>query len=648
MKKTIKSISVLVLSLALAVSGLTFVQTAKADQTSEWKANAVKTPTEGSLVGAGYIDVEFDNSLPGYTYEVFLDDNPVYWKDGNILRPELNEDTSAGVRKTFTSSDTPKTEVYTTTVSAHQIHVKATKANNPTIISDPVTFYVSKKGLAMGDNMGTKASLKDLNCSWYYNWGTRAFNNSVDNGVQHIPMMWGGYDDSKQDMQNLSTTANYILGFNEPDIDSQANMGFWDGVDVWNDYIKPLKMRKVSPAPAAPFGDSGWLDDFMNGEYICLNNFLNDGSWGLYSDYGDEGSKTLKAGVGSDVDAVCLHFYRNVIDTEGLIKAVNRLWNYYKKPVWVTEIGLFGVKGLSSDMSYELENKRAEIQTHLSDVVNQLDQLPYVERYCWFAYDVDSTNEIDIYNGSGATSMFEYATGLYTDLGRMYSSIGNPVGYNAVDISSRPGFDWNNRVRTDIEYNDTTEKVKVSWSTGALDNVSKVEVSIDGTSYNVSNGDQIDTSSLGEGEHTVKFVLYNGSEIIIEKARAFEIDRSNVVTIASTTEKPTTEPATNQITTKTQKKTVNKPAKVVLKKAQNKKKKSVVLAWNKVNGATKYKVQSALNKKFTKKLKTSYTTALTIKVKKLKKKKTYYFRVAAMNSAGVGAWSNVKKVKIKK
>ena len=68
MKKVFKSITVLFLSLALAVSGLTFVQTAKADAASDWQANAVKTPTAGSLVGAGYIDVEFDNSLQGYKH----------------------------------------------------------------------------------------------------------------------------------------------------------------------------------------------------------------------------------------------------------------------------------------------------------------------------------------------------------------------------------------------------------------------------------------------------------------------------------------------------------------------------------------------------------------------------------------------------
>lgn len=562
MKKVFKSISVLVLSLSLMFSGLVFTGNVKADAASDWKANAIITPTEGNLIGAGYIDVEFDNSLSGYSYEVFLDGNPVYWKDGNILRSDLGEDESQGTRKTFTSSDTPKTEVYTTSVAKHEITVKATKGSD-TIVSNPRTFYVSKKGLAMGDNMGDKVKLSKLNCSWYYNWGTQAFNNSVDgnNSVPHIPMMWGG--DSVQDIQNLNTTANYILGFNEPDIGSQANMGFWDAVPIWNQYIKPLKLRKVSPAPAAPGGNSSWLKDFMNGNDICQ---LEDGTWDYYYWYADNPNiqKIHADGVDNNsVDSVCLHYYRNTIDAQGIVDAVDTLWNTYHKPIWITEIGLFGVKGTYTDMSYELEDKRIEIQNYLNSVVTSLDAKPYVERYCWFPYDVESENDIDIYNGSGATAMFEYASGKYTDLGRLYSSIGNPLGYSAETISDSENFNWDERITTPAPTEPTT--------------------------------------------------------------------------VAPTKKQQSTTKATP-----------TKPGKVTLKKVTNVKKKSAKVTWNTVSGATKYKLQYAMNKKFTKKCKTKYSTKHTFKVIKLKKKKTYYFRVAAINNVGQGAWSNVKKVKIKK
>ena len=433
MKKRIKNIISLVLVIALAISGITYTTETKADEKEDsWKTNAVKVPSEGQLVGAGYIDVKFDNSMEGYTYTVYLDGNPVYWNGNNIVREELGEQkTDSSVTKTFTSSDEGKTEVYTTKVSKHEITVKAKK--DDVELTSVRTFYVSKKGLALGGDMSDKIKLSKLNCSWYYNWSTDAFNTSLDEGVQHIPMMWGSGDDNKEAMKNLNTTSNYILGFNEPDIRTQANMEFFEASSVWNDYIKPLNMRNVSPAPAAPGGDSVWLRRFMNGDYICKNPW--DGSWGLYYDYEDDATKTWVDGEADSVDAVVLHYYRNTINLQGLIDAVETLWNSYHKPIWITEMSLFGVKGTDYDFSYEIPEKRAEIQKYLEDAMDALDNNPHVERYCWFPYDIDSTNDIDAFNGSGGTAMFDYESGAYTELGRMYSSKGNPEGYNAQTIS---------------------------------------------------------------------------------------------------------------------------------------------------------------------------------------------------------------------
>ena len=530
MKKFFKSVSVLVLSLSLALSGFVFTGNVKADATSEWEANAVKTPTAGSLVGAGYIDVEFDNSLAGYTYEVLLDGDQIFWKDGNILRPELGEDISAGSVKTFTSSDTPKTEVYTTEVAAHTITVKATKPNNPRLESTR-TFYVSKKGLALGNDMGDKIQLKDLNCSWYYNWGTPAFNNSIDEDVAHVPMMWGAGEDSIKDMNEYDGHSNYFLGYNEPDIDHQANMNPDEGIANWS-YISNTGKRLVSPVLSTPSGPSVWLSEFL---------------------------EKLDATEMKKCDAVALHCYGGLTRVDRLVNAVNAMWNTYHKPVWVTEVSITGKKGLISDHSYENETARAEVEKYVEDVVRELDSIPYVERYCWFPYNVESMNDVDGLDGCGATAMFEYASGKYTDLGYQYSAMGNPEGYNANTIPASKKFNWDERI--------------------------------------------IET------------------------------------TTPATTVAPTKAPAKPQVV---------KPSKVSLNKPKNFKKKSVKLSWKRVSGAVSYQIKYALNKKLTKKAVTKNTSKVSFKVKKLKKKKTYYFAVRAKNGAGFGAWSSVKKVKIKK
>ena len=60
MKKSIKKIISLVIAMALTISGITYSTVAKADESEgSWKTDAVKVPSEGQLVGAGYIDVEF-------------------------------------------------------------------------------------------------------------------------------------------------------------------------------------------------------------------------------------------------------------------------------------------------------------------------------------------------------------------------------------------------------------------------------------------------------------------------------------------------------------------------------------------------------------------------------------------------------------
>ena len=82
-------------------------------------------------------------------------------------------------------------------------------------------------------------------------------------------------------------------------------------------------------------------------------------------------------------------------------------------------------------------------------------------------------------------------------------------------------------------------------------------------------------------------------------------------------------------------------------KVKNKKGKKAVVSWKKASNAKKYTVMYATKKSFkgAKKKNVSGTKAT---IKKLKKKKTYYFKVRGVNGSKTGAWSAVKKVKIKK
>ena len=87
------------------------------------------------------------------------------------------------------------------------------------------------------------------------------------------------------------------------------------------------------------------------------------------------------------------------------------------------------------------------------------------------------------------------------------------------------------------------------------------------------------------------------------------------------------------------------------KSVKNMKSGKVLVKWKKLDKATGYEVQYALNKSL-KKAKKKRVKSTSITLKKLKKKKTYFIRVRAyenVNGKNVyGKWSSVKRVKIKK
>lgn len=116
----------------------------------------------------------------------------------------------------------------------------------------------------------------------------------------------------------------------------------------------------------------------------------------------------------------------------------------------------------------------------------------------------------------------------------------------------------------------------------------------------------------------------------------------------TTQEKTTEQPDSQKNVTK-----VKAPAKVKISSVKNNKKKTITVKWKKIKSVKGYEVQYALNKKFTKSCKKKTTKKISLAIKKLKKKKTYYVRVRAyrVDSNGnkkYGKWSTVKKVKIKK
>ena len=115
--------------------------------------------------------------------------------------------------------------------------------------------------------------------------------------------------------------------------------------------------------------------------------------------------------------------------------------------------------------------------------------------------------------------------------------------------------------------------------------------------------------------------------------------------------KPTVSPSADPSIKPSEKESIpnsTKMAKVKKIKLKNIKKKTVLVVIGKVNNAALYKIQYSTDKRFKKSVKSKKTSKLSCKLTKLKKGKTYWIRVCAVNGKIQGKWSKTRKIKVKK
>ena len=121
-----------------------------------------------------------------------------------------------------------------------------------------------KKGLAHNDGMGQKTlRISELNVSWFYTW-THSYPQYVPPGSKWVPMLWGRdtvTDDNVKGLTDMATNGivDSLLGFNEPDFNTQSNMSVDEAISLWPKLMS-TGLRLGSPAVAFNYD---WLDDFM-------------------------------------------------------------------------------------------------------------------------------------------------------------------------------------------------------------------------------------------------------------------------------------------------------------------------------------------------------------------------------------------------
>ncbi|WP_419194046.1 glycosyl hydrolase [Novipirellula herctigrandis] len=225
---------------------------------------------------------------------------------------------------------------------------------------------VAQDDVKRGLGAGSSAISNSTNSRWAYNWK----HTKIDglNG-EFVPMFWSG--------GNLQTKINaikgygdtkYVLGFNEPELPTQANMTAENAAAQWktiSDGFAGTDIKLVSPAVSDNQNGRDWLADFMG----------------------------RVADNGARVDEIAFHWYSG-IQTSNPTAAANRFLDKvdlyhetYDRPIWVTE---FAMLDYGNPGNFTLEQANTANTIFLETAIAGLESRDFVTRYAWWNHNNDS------------------------------------------------------------------------------------------------------------------------------------------------------------------------------------------------------------------------------------------------------------------
>ncbi|KAJ5627390.1 CAZyme family GH128 [Penicillium herquei] len=212
----------------------------------------------------------------------------------------------------------------------------------------------TKRGAAYNDVSTVSALSNTGTVTWAYNW---AFSDSdLPSGVDYVPMLWGakffgGWLTAIESA--LSSGSNYILGFNEPDMASQADMSPSTAAGYYQQYITPYSgsAKLISPAVTSST-DTGkglsWFEEFMTDCSSC------------------------------NITGLAVHWYGDSVDDfkSFVQQAVSTASTYNIEEVWVTEFAL------NADASGVTDQSTAA--DFVNEAIEWMDSQANVTRYSYF------------------------------------------------------------------------------------------------------------------------------------------------------------------------------------------------------------------------------------------------------------------------
>ncbi len=221
--------------------------------------------------------------------------------------------------------------------------------------------------------------------TWYYDWGVEppAVSQGQLSGIEWVPMCWGAVyaGDVAGIEARIPAGSKYLLGFNEPNFKSQANLTPAQAASMWPNLEKIAAdkgLELVSPAV-------NWCGD-------CVDGVTNDPVDWL--------DKFFAACPGCKVDYIAIHSYAPY--SASLSSYLDK-FRKYNKPLWITEFAPWDPPKPDFD----------GVVKYMKEAIPVLENDPIVFRYSWFATRVGSNPDISLLGANGAL----------TKLGQLYAAM---------------------------------------------------------------------------------------------------------------------------------------------------------------------------------------------------------------------------------
>jgi len=265
----------------------------------------------------------------------------------------------------------------------------------PATLNQPIAFvrvfpwrWTAKKGWGGSTFIANTAPL------WWYDWGNSP--NSAEESAagspldrEYLPMKWS----SSSGVSSINSLQNTtcVLGYNEPDSTSQANMTTTQALADWPNLMQ-WGLRAGAPA-SSDSGEGGqgteWTDAFMD----------------------------LVTNAGYRVDFIPVHWYKCGQTPQQLTNYLGAVYAQFKLPMWVTEWN----DGAS--WCTPLPGSEAADATSISNFVAALENCPFVERYSIYEY-FDPSTYLNLVTTNTPAAL--------TPAGVMYLNLPSKVAYTQV------------------------------------------------------------------------------------------------------------------------------------------------------------------------------------------------------------------------